>query len=711
VRKRRKRKPDRRWLVLPILAGLLLLVVVAAGLLARDVLEVRTALRGTQQSLLAVQEALGSADISAASEELQEADEQLGVARSRTRGPLWSMAAAVPFVNQPVRTVRGIVDVASAATAVAEVVIREGSELSRSGLSIRVSDGQLDQSPLDEAARVLAAAPVEPLREATEGLRATDPGWSPAEVVDARTQSLELADRALATLDVGRPLLAALPGFLGADEQRRYFLGVQTSAELRGTGGLIGFYSVLTVDDGRFSIGTVDVYEGLDDAAIGDDDVRVLTGPIGGLAGEGAVPASPEFEARYGHTEATSRFSNVNVHPDLPTTASIALDLYEERTGERLDGLILLDAIGMQRILEATDTTLELPEDLREDTDLPETIGSQDFARFITSDIYEELGDGRSRQRKDLLAAIGAAAFDDVFDGAWDGIRLSRAVGEATGGRNLQVFSRNEEEQASFTAIRATGELSPPVPGDLLAVTMNNAVGGKQDVHLGHRFEVDVQLSEPRLVDDEVRTWRTSSVRTQIVNPLPSEGRDLYVIGNCVVDGERNECFEGPPGWNRTWVSMWTPGDDTLLGSRGPDGPTEIIAGFMDGLRVFDRFLEVPPQDESWVQIDVEGPVELDWDGGDDVTYTWTWWRQAKATPDLLDATFDLPAGWQVVTADLDGVGDGRNLLGLDAGSQPAEAEVTGTVGEDGTGAQQVHVRGAVVRDTTLVVRVTRDQG
>jgi hypothetical protein len=689
----------------------LLFAVVAAALLARDVLEVRTSLRATQQSLVAVQDALGSADVSQAAEDLRDADRELGVARSRTRGPLWAMADAVPFVNQPVRTIRGVVDVASAATAVADVVIREGSELSRSGLSIRVADGQLDLAPLDEAARVLAVAPVEPLREATEQLRATDPGWSPAELVDARDRSLELADRALGTLDVGRPLLAALPSFLGTDGERRYFLGVQTSAELRGTGGLIGFYSVLTVDDGRFSIGTVDVYEGLDDAGLVDDDVRVITGPIGALAGEGAVTASPEFEARYAHTQATSTFSNVNVHPDLPTTASIALDLYEERTGERLDGMILLDAIGMQLILEATDTTVTLPEDLREDTDLPETLAPEQFARFITSDVYEELGDARSGQRKDLLAAIGSEAFDEVFDGAWDGVRLSRAVAEATGGRNLQVYSADGDEQASFTAIRATGELSPPVPGDLLAVTMNNAVGGKQDVHLGHRFEVAVGLTEPRLVDDEVRTWRTTSVRTTIVNPLPSEGRDLYVIGNCLVGGERNQCFEGPPGWNRTWLSMWTPGDDTLLAARAEDGPTEIIAGFMDGLRVFDRFLEVPPQDEEWVQVEVEGPVELEWDGRDDVTYTWSWWRQGKATPDLLDVTFDLPAGWRVVSADLAGVGDGRHLLGVDAGSPPAEVEVTGTVGEDGTGAQQVHLRGAVARDTTLQVRLTRRDG
>lgn len=41
-----------------------------------------------------------------------------------------------------------------------------------------------------------------------------------------------------------------LPGFLGAKESRRYLIGAQNPAELRGTGGLIGAIGELTVHDG-----------------------------------------------------------------------------------------------------------------------------------------------------------------------------------------------------------------------------------------------------------------------------------------------------------------------------------------------------------------------------------------------------------------------------------------------------------------------------
>ena len=39
-------------------------------------------------------------------------------------------------------------------------------------------------------------------------------------------------------------LLQGLPEFLGSEGRQRYFFGAQDPAELRGTGGLIGAYSV-----------------------------------------------------------------------------------------------------------------------------------------------------------------------------------------------------------------------------------------------------------------------------------------------------------------------------------------------------------------------------------------------------------------------------------------------------------------------------------
>ena len=703
VRRKRRSRRSRRglWIVLPLLGGILVLAAIVGGLLLRDLVVVRDALIASQTSLRGVSEALGSAELERASEELRAADRELGVARSRSRGPLWRTAGRLPVIRQPVEVVRGVVDVATAATAVADVAVREGGQLLTDGLDVRVDAGVVDLRPLTEAAEVLAVLPAEALRESTVRLVTTDPGISPAVLLDARARTLGLADEALRLIDRGDALLSALPSFLGAEAPRRYFLGVQTSGELRATGGLIGFYAVLGVDDGAFTLGAVEVYEGLDDEAGDDPNARVITGPIGRLSGprEQAAEAPGWFTSRYGHTEATARFSNINVDPDLPTTARIAMDLYELRTGERLDGMILIDPIGLQAILEATGSTLDLPPSLAAQAGLPDTLLAEDFAQFVMVDIYERLGSGRGAERKALLAEVGTAAFAEVFSETWDGVAVAQAIVEAAAGRHLQVFSEDDAEQASFVAVGTAGAFAPPpTTGDRLAVIANNAVGGKQDVHLGHRIGVDVVLGAPRATDDGFVAARRSTVRTTLVNPLTPTAFDEYIVGNCLVDEARNQCFEGPPGWNRTWFSVWTSGDDLLQSVLGPDGPTAVVAGSAHDQRVFDRYEEVGPQSEGWFELVVEGPVRLAAGGGEPV-FTWTFWRQAKAIPDVLDVTVTLPSGWAPAEVELVGVGEPSRLSGVDAQVPPASVSVEG---------QRVRVTGSVSRDTTLQIALRR---
>ena len=47
------------------------------------------------------------------------------------------------------------------------------------------------------------------------------------------------------------------PTMLGADGPRNYFIGFQTNAEARGTGGLLGGYGIVRVDDGAARVDTL----------------------------------------------------------------------------------------------------------------------------------------------------------------------------------------------------------------------------------------------------------------------------------------------------------------------------------------------------------------------------------------------------------------------------------------------------------------------
>jgi hypothetical protein len=276
-------------------------------------------------------------------------------------------------------------------------------------------------------------------------------------------------------------------------------------------------------------------------------------------------------------------------------------------------------------------------------------------------------------------------------------VSMSRALGDAAGGRHLQVFSRHEDEQAAFEQLGVAGALRGTDDADLLTVTANNAVGGKQDVHLGHRVVLDLALEDPRRDGDEVTVLRRATVRTEVDNPLPAEGMDLYVIGNCLVGGEGNRCFDGPPGENRTWFSVWAPRGTQLVEERGDDGRNRVRSGAIRDLQVFDRYLDTPPQDQLGFELDLAGEAPVRTDAGD-LRYDLRWWAQAKATPTLLEVRLTPPDGWRVADVEVDGGGDGRGF-GVFGGGEPLEVRVA----EDGS----ARLTGTVSADTVLRVRMT----
>jgi hypothetical protein len=686
----------------PLTGGLLTILLVGGLLFVRDVMAVRQSLETSRISLDEVRSALGSVNVTDAHRALREADDALGVARSRAGGPLWSLASILPVAGDSVEVIRGVVEVASASVDVAQVVVDDGSDLVAGGIDVAVQDGQLELAPLEDARAILDALPVARLGEARDRLAASEPRWAPEELRNGRTESLTLADEAIRSADRASALLEALPGFLGAEGPRRYFLGVQTPGELRGTGGLIGYWAVLEVDDGRFTLGEASVYDALDDVRATEQGTNIAPGMgrIGQLSGDpfAGVPTTPAFAERYGHAAAGGLFSNVNVDPDLPTTARVALDLFAQRTDQQLDGMLLVDPIAMQGILEAIGQPVPMPAGIADDV-LPTELAPEEFARFVTVDVYDVLGDGEGDRRKPLLQGLGDAAFARVFDGAWDGVAVSRALATASSGRHLQVFSEDVDEQAAFSRIGITGELIQPEDADLLAVTANNAVGGKQDVHLGHATQAVIELTDPLLVaDGTVEVERHTQLRVTVDNPLPAEGLDTYIIGNCLVGDERSRCFDGPPGHNRTWFSVWTPGQDVLQAAQRAEGPAGVRTGLFNDLSVVDHYLETAAESSAWFELGFTGPVTVERDR-DTLIYRLAWWHQSKAIPDLLDLTVSMPEDWQAVAANVTGGGDGLGM-GPEGDGTPLLAETHA----DGTAS----LTGTVSADATLEVRFER---
>jgi hypothetical protein len=688
------------------LAARLTLVVLLVGLPATvvwvglDLLAVRDSLVTAEDALRDVRAAAGEVDVATSVARLEVAREEIEDASTRSRRPTWRVASTFSVLGPTVEVTRDVVAVAAAAVELAGALVADGQELVGEGVQVEIVDGRLDLTTVERSGEILAGLPLERLVDARDALAQPRAAWLPEAVSGGRQDVLTLADEAIGTVERARALTEALPPFLGADGPRSYFVGLQTSAELRGTGGLIGFWGVLSVDQGRVRFGETEDYDPFDDA--GDPVGETRTSRINsiGLSLRNPPDVDPDYYARYGFAGGARSFPNINLDPDLPTTAKAALDLFELQTGERLDGVILLDPVGLEALLRATGEEVPLPEDVAAVLGAGDGLPVDGLARYLTADIYETLGFDRSDERNDALRAIGDAAFDLVFDGTWESQAMARALVEAASERHLQVFTSDEPTQAGLREVGVTGDLAASDRSDLFALTANNAVGGKQDVHLGHEVRLDVTLDDVRRNDaGELSAHRYLGVRTTVHNPLSGSGFDEYVVGSCYVPGRVSRCFEGERGQNRTWFSFWAPPllEITNFDADGAPGPKNFGASFRD-LRVVDHLQVTEPEDTSTFTLAGDGRTPLTMGVGS-VVYELHWWRQAKATPDLLDVGVAPPPGWAIDDVEVVGGGSGTGM-GVFGDGEPLVAEVV-----DG----RARLTGTVTADTWLRVHLVGD--
>ncbi len=113
---------------------------------------------------------------------------------------------------------------------------------------------------------------------------------------------------------------------------------MQNPAEARGTGGLVGGYVILEADNGIIRVTGSGANTALEAFAAGTP-----------VADYGA-----EYDAHWGPFLPTVAFVNSNVSPHFPYAAQTWSKLWQEQTGQRVDGVLALDPVALSYLLRAT---------------------------------------------------------------------------------------------------------------------------------------------------------------------------------------------------------------------------------------------------------------------------------------------------------------------------------------------------------------------
>ncbi|MEW2015257.1 DUF4012 domain-containing protein [Rhodococcus sp. NPDC076796] len=563
-RRRSKKKTGRR-----ILLGVGVFVVVALGLgawLAYTANTAYTYLNQARDYAQAAKTALLAGDTQKAETSVDDAVRTSTQAKDATDSLIWKAAAAIPYVGQPLDVVSQITDVVNGLTVdVLTPSVEVGATLDPSQL--RGPDGAIDIAALRDASPALsqAAAAADVLNAQS---RAIEEPTFVAQVGDARIQ-LQDQTHELTTLLTNTDIAAkVLPAMLGADGPRNYFMAFQTLSESRGTGGLIGGFGIVRAVDGKVAV----------DSLASNAELRIPYDPI---------DLGPDFfnfyESRF---QPTQNWQNSNVSPHFPYAGQIWQSMWEQETGERVDGALATDPVALGYILDVVG-----PITMGDG----EVIDGSNVVQITQSDAYFRFEDDNAA-RKTYLQDIAARVVAKMQGNIGSPSALLEALGKATSEGHIAVWSADPALQAILGPTKIGHEV-PDSPDPYAAVVVNNGAGGKLDYYLQRKVTYSAQSCDG--------PTRTTRVVAEITNNAAQQDYTTYIAGR-QNDSTR---YDGPPGTNRSVVALYATQGATLTNATINGTPLFLLTAAERGHPVFYVPVVIEPGQTKTIEYNLVEPT------------------------------------------------------------------------------------------------------
>lgn len=509
---------DRRWLGRrSIIWGTALVVLLMLGLgawVAAGAFQAKSSLEQARSSAQDAKDALLDGNTEAASKSADDAVVRAQEARDATHSLAWHVVSALPLVGSPFKTGQQVTEVV---LGLASDVLRPAANV---GLAISPDrlyrDGRVDVELLRSQEPELRELAVNATRLNGDAAAITDPRYVTL-MSDARSE-LQSQISSITSMIENAALAARLaPSMMGVDGPRTYFMGFQTNAEARGTGGLLGGYGILRFDNG---VPTVDTLAPNTD----------LTGAMA------PVDLGFDYDKQYGYQQPFFDFRNSNISPHFPYAAQIWQGMWLERTGQNVDGVIAIDPVALSYILGAVGPVTMPDGEIVSSENVVELTESTAYVRFPTDQVA----------RKQYLQDVASAVVTKMTGPVGSPRQLLDALGKAVSERRIAVWSAVPDDQKLLEETPLAHVL-PEDAAPFAGVVINNLGGNKLDYYLKTQIEYAA---------DECRgDTRASTVTVKLTNAVPNEPLPDYVAGAAGLSPELG--FTVPQGTNVISVRLF----------------------------------------------------------------------------------------------------------------------------------------------------------
>lgn len=465
-----------------------------------------------------------------------------------------------------------------------------GAHLTKAGRTITDGFTVMADNSLSLGERLLhfeealrAAFPL--IRAAEKEIQRIKPGSLPARGREPIATLQILVPSVRAGLAQTLALLPALESFLGADTPKRYLVIFQNPHELRPTGGFIGSFALLDLDQGEVT--NLEVPTG------GPYDLACcLTKHV--IAPEPLHLIEPHWQ-----------FHDANWFPDFPTSAQKLMWFYGKSGGPSVDGVIAINATLIPELLKITGP-IELAIYGR-------TFTAENFLAE-TQKIVELEYDREENRPKAVIGDLAPILIERLTTLSREKLLpLVETLASALATKDIQLYSATSETQSIFSDHGWSGEVKS-TDGDFLMVVSANIAGGKSSAKIETIIEHRATVDETGALTDEVRIKKT---HTGAKSDLFSGVRNVDYLRVYVPEGSSlitASGFETPPKTLFTRPDADYKPDEDLRRVIKPDG-TELISGTTitkeHGKAVFGNWMQTDPGETTVATLTYRLPKPL----------------------------------------------------------------------------------------------------
>lgn len=439
-----------------VVLGAVLLMGVYVGFRA---VQVRSDLMEVRGHSTALSGAIAGGDRKGADEQLKLLEASTQDAADHTGGLAWRLLESLPVLGDDAHGVREL--------ALASVDVTRDGVAPLVGAADQLSAGAFTPKGKQFPMKTIAGL-AEPARVAHTAFAAADGRLESVDTSGFSSQFKPIFDDLAGQLHETTVLLGSaakaadlIPALLGQDGPRKYLLVLQNNAEVRSSGGLPGTISVVRARSGRVEMGE-----------------QESAGTL--LATERPVlPLTSEEKAIFSNNLGLL-FLDANFTPDFPRAAALMRARWEVETGDRVDGVFIIDPVTVSYLLRGTGP-IKVGQ---------ATLTAQTAVDVLLNQTYVYLP--TQAEQNEFFERVARKAFNVFAEGNGDPVGVVRALIRGVDEGRLSAWSADPTQQE----VLGGSEIGRSLPIDdsdspQIGVYLNDATGAKMQYYLDHQVTVE----------------------------------------------------------------------------------------------------------------------------------------------------------------------------------------------------------------------------